>query len=130
MTTAWRRYEVRLLLAILVLLLLLAGATPRFFSPASLSLLARSMGVLTILALGMQCVLITGGIDVSVGSMLAVTSVMLARIGNQGVSAAAGAIAAARARPVTAPSVARISPRQAEADRIRVDEPLAPLLPR
>lgn len=86
MRSLWRRYEVRLLLAIIFLLLLLAITTPRFFAAANLALLARSMGVLAILALGMQCVLITGGIDVSVGSMLAVTSVVLARLGNQGIS--------------------------------------------
>ncbi len=85
MTRLWRRYEARLLIAIIFLLLLVAVTTPRFFAPANLSLLARSMAVLAILALGMQCVLITGGIDVSVGSMLAVTSVVLARLGNQGV---------------------------------------------
>lgn len=86
MNSLWRRYEARLLLAIFFLLLLLRITTPRFFALANLALLARSMGVLAILALGMQCVLITGGIDVSVGSMLAVTSVVLARLGNQGVS--------------------------------------------
>lgn len=85
MTFFLRRYEARLLLAIIFLLSLLAVTTPRFFSPVNLALLARSMGILAILALGMQCILITGGIDVSVGSMLAVTSVVLARLGNQGV---------------------------------------------
>ncbi|HXN22045.1 MAG TPA: ABC transporter permease [Candidatus Dormibacteraeota bacterium] len=86
MSPLWRRYEARLLLAIVFLLLLLAVTTPRFFAPTNLALLARSMGVLAILTLGMLCVLITGGIDVSVGSMLAVTSVVLARLGNHGIS--------------------------------------------
>lgn len=86
MTHLWRRYEARLLFAMIVLLALLAVTTPRFFAPSNLALLARSMGVLAILALGMQCVLLTGGIDVSVGSMMAVSSVVLARLGNQGVS--------------------------------------------
>lgn len=86
MTALWRRYEIRLLAAIIFFLLLLAFTTPRFFAPTNLALLARSMGVLAILAVGMQWILITGGIDVSVGSMLAFTSVVLARLGNQGVS--------------------------------------------
>jgi ribose/xylose/arabinose/galactoside ABC-type transport system permease subunit len=81
------RHEMKLAFLLLVLGIALAVAAPRFFSPVNLALLARSMGVLLIVSVGMLNVILSGGIDVSAGAILAVVSVVLVRLGNHGLSA-------------------------------------------
>jgi ribose/xylose/arabinose/galactoside ABC-type transport system permease subunit len=81
------RHEMKLAALLLVLGMALAFAAPRFFSAANLALLARSMGVLLIVSVGMLNVILSGGIDVSAGAILAVVSVVLVRLGNHGLSA-------------------------------------------
>ncbi len=81
------RHEVKLAFLLLVLGIALAVAAPRFFSSVNLALLARSMGVLLIVSVGMLNVILSGGIDVSAGAILAVVSVVLVRLGNHGLSA-------------------------------------------
>ena len=76
------RHETKLASLLLVLGVVLAIAAPRFFSSVNLALLARSMGVLLIVSVGMLNVILTGGIDVSAGAILAVVSVALVRLGN------------------------------------------------
>jgi len=82
------RQEGRLALAMGVLLLALAATAPGFFAAVNLASVLRGMGVLTIVSMGMLIVILTGGIDVSVGSMVAVISVVAARWGNSGAPAA------------------------------------------
>jgi ribose/xylose/arabinose/galactoside ABC-type transport system permease subunit len=81
------RHEMKLAALLLVLGIALAVAAPRFFSSANLALLARSMGVLLMVSVGMLNVILSGGIDVSAGAILAVVSVVLVRLGNHGLSA-------------------------------------------
>jgi ribose/xylose/arabinose/galactoside ABC-type transport system permease subunit len=81
------RHELKLASLLLVLGIALAVAAPRFFSSVNLALLARSMGVLLIVSVGMLNVILSGGIDVSAGAILAVVSVVLVRLGNHGLSA-------------------------------------------
>ena len=69
-------------LGILTLLLVLCGITaainPRFLSGANLTNLANSIGLFGIFSLGLGLVIITGGIDLSVGSVFALAGVLLA----------------------------------------------------
>jgi len=81
------RHEMKLAALLLVLGIALAVAAPRFFSSANLALLARSMGVVLMVSVGMLNVILSGGIDVSAGAILAVVSVVLVRLGNHGLSA-------------------------------------------
>lgn len=81
------RHEAKLAFLLLMLGIALAVAAPRFFSSVNLALLARSMGVLLIVSVGMLNVILSGGIDVSAGAILAVVSVVLVRLGNHGSSA-------------------------------------------
>ncbi len=83
----FHRHETKLASLLLVLGIALAAAAPRFFSPVNLALLARSMGVLFIISVGMLNVILAGGIDVSAGAILAVVSVVLVRLGNHGLPA-------------------------------------------
>jgi ribose transport system permease protein len=68
-------------LGIFVLLVVLCAATgfenPRFFSEANLLNTANVIGLFGIFSLGIGMVIITGGIDLSVGSMIALIGMLL-----------------------------------------------------
>jgi ribose/xylose/arabinose/galactoside ABC-type transport system permease subunit len=81
------RHETKLAALLILLGIILLIVAPRFFGAANLSLLARSMGVLLIVAVGMLNVILSGGIDISAGAILAVVSVVLVRLGNHGMAA-------------------------------------------
>jgi ribose transport system permease protein len=69
-------------LGIFVLLLVLCGVTtaenPRFLSQANLINTSNIIGLFGIFSIGLGMVIITGGIDLSVGSMLALNGILLA----------------------------------------------------
>ena len=70
---------------------------PQFFSPANLELMARQTAIVCVAALGMTMVIVAGGIDLSVGSVIALSTVVAALILREGASpvlAAAGAVSA------------------------------------
>jgi ribose transport system permease protein len=56
---------------LILLAVVLTIATPHFLTALNLASVARQTAVINLLALGMTLVIITGGIDLSVGSMLA-----------------------------------------------------------
>jgi ribose transport system permease protein len=58
---------------LIVLFIALTIATPHFFTAINLASVARQTAVINIMALGMTLVIITGGIDLSVGSILAIS---------------------------------------------------------
>ena len=71
---------------------------PQFFAPTNLELMARQMAIVSIAAVGMTIVIVSGGIDLSVGSMIALSTVVIAQLLRMDVSpflAALAAIAAA-----------------------------------
>ncbi len=71
---------------------------PQFFAPTNLELMARQMAIVSIAAVGMTIVIVAGGIDLSVGSMIALSTVVIAQLLRMDVSpllAALAAIAAA-----------------------------------
>ena len=51
---------------------------PQFFAPANLELMARQTAIVCIAALGMTMVIVSGGIDLSVGSIVALSTVVIA----------------------------------------------------
>ena len=57
-------------LTLIVLFIGLTIATPHFLTPINLSSVARQTAVINIMALGMTLIIVTSGIDLSVGSML------------------------------------------------------------
>lgn len=86
----------------LVLVALLFGFLigPQFFSAANLELMARQTAIVCTAALGMTMVIVAGGIDLSVGSVIALSTVVTAlflRDGFSPIAAAIGAIAAGAA---------------------------------
>lgn len=70
---------------------------PRFFSGANLELMARQTAIVGVAALGMTMVIVAGGIDLSVGSVIALSTVVVAlflRDGSWPLVAAGAAVAA------------------------------------
>jgi ribose/xylose/arabinose/galactoside ABC-type transport system permease subunit len=70
---------------------------PQFFRPANIELMAIQTVIVCVAALGMTMVIISGGIDLSVGSVVSLATVVTAVLLRQGYSpaaAAAGALAA------------------------------------
>jgi ribose transport system permease protein len=67
------------LLPFLTLILLLVGlaiATPHFLTETNLSSVVRQTAVINIMALGMTLIIISGGIDLSVGAILAMAGLL------------------------------------------------------
>ena len=74
--------------AILVVLLISAQARfPRFLSPGNISALLLDNAYLVVLAVGLTFVILTGGIDLSVGSVMAFTGILGASLLAQGTPA-------------------------------------------
>jgi rhamnose transport system permease protein len=88
------RSEISVALAIAALLIVLAFLAPGFFTRQNLSdLLLTNMPVL-IVALGMTLVILTGHIDISVGTMFAICSVAAGEFAKLGLSAVGAGVAA------------------------------------
>ena len=69
--------ELAIFLLLVVLCAVVAALNPRFLSPANLQNTARLIGAFGIFSLGLGLVIITGGIDLSVGSAFALLGVLL-----------------------------------------------------
>ena len=89
----------RLLGLLFVAILFGALIGPRFFSGANVELIARQTAIVCTAALGMTMIIVSGGIDLSVGSVVALTTVVVAVMlradAGPGAAALAGVAAAA-----------------------------------
>jgi inositol transport system permease protein len=65
-------------LAFALICLVLALSTPKFFTVSNLLIIGNQVSINALLAFGVTFVIITGGIDLSLGSMVAVTGVAAA----------------------------------------------------
>ena len=73
---------------------------PQFFRPVNLELIARQTAIVCTAALGMTMIIVAAGIDLSVGSIIALSTVVIALLLKRDVSpllAALGGVAAAAA---------------------------------
>jgi ribose transport system permease protein len=90
--------EAGVLLGLLVVALLFGFLIgPQFFQPANLELMARQTAIVCVAALGMTMVIIAGGIDLSVGSIIALATVVTALLLRAKVSPAVAALGAVAA---------------------------------
>ncbi len=71
------RKEIAILLLLLALCTIVAIASPQFLSVVNLQNVARLVGTYGIFSIGVGIVIITGGIDLSVGSICALLGVLL-----------------------------------------------------
>src|SRR6185503_17642335 len=69
--------DISIFLLLVVLCVIVTALNPRFVSPANLQNTARLIGAYGIFSLGLGLVIITGGIDLSVGSSFALLGVLL-----------------------------------------------------
>ena len=69
--------ELGIFILLVVLCAVVAVLNPQFLSPANLQNMARQIGMYGIFSLGVGIVIITGGIDLSVGSVFALLGVLL-----------------------------------------------------
>lgn len=60
-------------------------ASPSFLKPLNIFNVMRGMSTIGIMCIGVTMVIITGGIDLSVGSLLAVTGMFTARLMYSGI---------------------------------------------
>jgi len=71
------RKELGIFALLVVLCIVVAILNPRFLAPANLQNMARLIGMYGIFSIGIGMVIITGGIDLSVGSVFALLGVIL-----------------------------------------------------
>src|ERR1051325_6320728 len=62
--------------SLIALCVLVAVLEPKFLSAGNLAGVARQTAVITIMAMGMTVVMVSGGIDLSVGSVMALSAVL------------------------------------------------------
>ena len=80
MARAVEGQEIALILVLLVLWTALSLGTDTFLTASNLSNLLYSVAPVALIGIGMTAVIVTGGIDVSVGSAAAVVMVVVARL--------------------------------------------------
>jgi len=73
-----------ILLSLVVICIVLSFATPNFFSAQNLLIVLRQVSINGILAIGVTFVIIAGGIDLSLGSVIALTGVVAASFAHPG----------------------------------------------
>jgi ribose transport system permease protein len=80
----WRKYlqirEVNVLLALVFIIIIMSAASPYFLRQDNIFNVLRGMSTIGIMAIGQTMIIITGGIDLSVGSLMAVSSMLTARL--------------------------------------------------
>lgn len=96
MNNTSKRINIRQLgpvLALIILVIIVTILNPNFINPNNLLNLLRQVSINALIAFGMTFVIITGGIDLSVGSVLALTSVLTALMMQAGMPALLAVIA-------------------------------------
>ncbi len=78
--TIFRTREAGVFLALVLLIVIMAILSPFFLIPQNIFNVLRSMATIAIMAIGMTMVILTGGIDLSVGSVLAASAMVTARL--------------------------------------------------
>ena len=85
----FRRFDSRTLLLLLLggLMLVAGSLEPRFFTGANLLNVLRQSSIIGVISLGMTVVILTGGIDLSVGSVLSLSVLFAASASKSGLPA-------------------------------------------
>ncbi len=83
---ATQSYIMKLVIAVIVLYIGMAITIPYFFEFNNFINILNAMAINGIIAFGMTLVIITGAIDLSVGSLVALTSVIICELINMGIN--------------------------------------------
>ncbi len=89
-------------LFLIVLWIALGFASPYFFSPANIITLVLQTSILVLVAMGEAFTMLTGGIDLSVGSVVALTGALAAGLAAQSSSLSSGTLAGQGLPPLLA----------------------------
>ncbi len=73
----FRARETGIAVVVILMIVFLSLSTDTFFTPGNLAVVARQISLSAIIAMGMTLVILMGGIDLSVGSVVSITSVMI-----------------------------------------------------
>ena len=76
--------KARTFIALIVLMVFFGLTTPTFLTPASLIIMTKHVAINAYLAIGMTFVILTGGIDLSVGSILGLTGMIAGLLIDEG----------------------------------------------
>lgn len=76
--TTWDRYGI--LIALIVVSLVIGALEPVFFSPINILNVIRQISIIGIIAIGETMVILLGGIDLSVGAVVAFTGAVAAKV--------------------------------------------------
>ena len=68
--------ELNILLVLIIVSVLISFNTPYFFTVSNIMSIIRALSTTAIMAIGMTMVIITGGIDLSVGSVLGLSALL------------------------------------------------------
>lgn len=74
----------RAFIALIVLVVVFSVLTPTFLTPANIVIMAKHVAVNAILGIGMTYVILTGGIDLSVGSIVGLAAMIAGGLINEG----------------------------------------------
>ncbi len=88
-----RTRETGVLIALALMIVFMSFASPVFLSQNNIFNNLRNVTTIAIMAIGVTMVIISGGIDLSVGSVLAVSAMVMARLYFHGVGTGVGLIA-------------------------------------
>jgi erythritol transport system permease protein len=77
-------FKLRALIALVLLIAVFASLSPAFLTTGNLLILAKHVAINAILATGMTYVILTGGIDLSVGSVVGLAAMIAGGLINQG----------------------------------------------
>ncbi len=75
----------RAFIALIVLIIIFTVLNPNFLTPANVVIMAKHVAINAILGIGMTFVILTGGIDLSVGSMAGLVAMLAGGLINEGV---------------------------------------------
>lgn len=89
--------------------ILLAATSPAFATPANLTAVALGMSLDTVVAVGMTVLIVSGGFDLSVGSVMALAGAAAALVATTGGDRSTAALAAAAAGLATGAAVGAVN---------------------
>ncbi len=76
----FQRRETGVFFALVVLVVYMSLESPYFLGQENIFNVLRNMSSITVMAIGMTMIIVTGGIDLSIGSTLGITSMLAARM--------------------------------------------------
>jgi len=79
-------FKLRALIALVLLIVVFSALSPAFLTTGNLLILSKHVAINAILAIGMTYVILTGGIDLSVGSVVGLAAMIAGGLINQGLA--------------------------------------------